>query len=586
MLDILHIENIAVVKNIDIEFDSEFSILTGETGAGKSVIIDAISMIIGGKISKEIIRHGEERAVVSAFFSNVCDKVYDLCDEFGIEYDKGDAFTLYRSYNLDGKNIIKINSRPATLAQLKQIGSLLISIHGQNENQTFIDKSNHIEILDEFCSLQPTIQEYLNFYRQLNQKKSEISSLLEENKKTETMVDLYKFQIKEIQSAKLTDSKEEEKLTILRNKLKSAEKIIKSSNNVYKLLYKNESGISASLLIEKAIDSLNKICDIDPQINDMLIKLKDFKSEIIDIAETTYDLGQIDGIDEPEKQLDAIEDRLNLISRLQKKYGSTVEEIIAYKDECEQKLKNLENGELKLEALKKEYKSIFAEACKIADQIHQKRENGAYELANLVKDSLLFLDMPKVEFEISVKAVKRDSNPVLSQLGYDDVEFMIATNAGEKLLQMSKIASGGELARIMLAIKSTLSNKNKAQTIIFDEIDTGVSGSTSQKIGIKLAKISKTVQTICVTHSAQIASLSNNHFLIKKNEVDGRAQTEVKLLNESERINEIARIIGGIDLTEKQYDAARDLIAQSKALLSWLLNKKQLLHILLWQEVY
>ena len=568
MLDILHIENIAVAKSLDIEFNNGFTVLTGETGAGKSVIIDAMNMILGGKISKEIIRHGEERAVVSAFFSNINEDIYKLCDDLGIDYDKDDAFTLYRSYSLDGKSIIKINSRPATLAQLKQIGGLLVNIHGQNESQSFINKENHIQILDEYCVLNDLLCQYSSYYQQLNSKKREISELLETNKKTEAMVDVLKYQIKEIQSAKLKDENEEEKLIQLKNKLKSAEKIIKSSTNVYKLLYKNESGISATVLIDKAIESLNRISDIDSSVDQMIIKLKDFKSEIEDIAETTYEFSHLDGIEDPDKQLDIIEDRLTLISRLQKKYGSTVKEIIEFKEDAENKLKSLETGELRLESLKKEYKAIYNDACKLAEEIHNVRKNGAKELANMVKESLLFLDMPKVKFEIAVNTIKRDNSPVLSQKGYDDVEFMIATNVGEDLSKMSKIVSGGELARIMLAIKSTLSNKNKAQTIVYDEIDTGVSGSTSQKIGIKLAKISKSMQTICVTHSAQIASLCDYHYLIRKTEEKGRAQTSIKLLDNKERVDEIARIIGGIDLTDKQYAAANDLLAQSGDLLS------------------
>ena len=567
MLDILHIENIAVAKNIDIEFNDGFNVLTGETGSGKSVIIDSINIILGAKTTKELIRHGEERAVVSAFFSGVSEEAYNLCDEFGIEYDREDAFVLYRSFNLDGKNIIKINSHPATLSQLRQIGSLLINVHGQNENQTFINKANHVLILDEYCNINSLLETYSSFYSKLNAKKSEIAALHEKNKQTEAMADVIKYQIKEIESAKLKDIDEEEKLLQLRSKLKGAEKIIKSTSNVYKLLYKNESGISVSVLIDKSIDALSKIKEIDPSIEEMISNLKSYKSEIIDIAERTFDLADFDGVDDPDKQLDAIEDRLAVIQRMQKKYGQTIEEVIAFKNDAQNKLKDLENGELKLEELKKEYKELHKEACEIATKIHALRTKGAKELSALVKESLLFLDMPKVKFEICVTPQERDNTPILSSKGYDDVEFMIATNAGENLTQMNKIVSGGELARIMLAIKSTISGKNRAQTIIFDEIDTGVSGSTSQKIGVKLCKIAKSMQTICVTHSAQIASLSDNHYLISKKEIDGRAETSVKILRENEKVDEIARIIGGIDLTEKQFDAAKDLIKQSKILL-------------------
>lgn len=568
MLDYLHIENIAVAKNVEIEFNDGFNVLTGETGAGKSVIIDSINLILGSKASKELIRHGEEKATVTAFFSSLSDDLYGYCDDAGIDYDKDDSFVIKRTFNLDGKNIVKINSQPVTMAQLRQIGSMLINIHGQNENQTFINKANHILILDEYSNIKSLLDEYSEYYAKLNKKKAEIASLLEKNKQTEAMLDLLNYQIKEIESAKLNDIDEEEKLVQLRTKLKSAEKIIKNLSNVYKLLYKNESGISASVLIDKTIDSLSKISDIDSSIEDMILNLKSFRSEMIDIAERVADLANFDDIEDPDKQLDIIEDRLTVIQRMQKKYGSTIQEIIDFKNDARDKLKSFENGEIQLDVLKKDYKELHKEASNIAEEIHKIRVSSAKELSNLVKESLLFLDMPKVQFEIKVVKNERDGAAVLSSKGFDDVEFMIATNAGENLTQMTKIVSGGELARIMLAIKSTISHKNRAQTIIFDEIDTGVSGSTSQKIGIKLSTIAKSSQTICVTHSAQIASLSENHFLIVKNILDGRAQTQVKLLNEKEKIDEIARIIGGIDLTDKQYDAANDLINQSKALLS------------------
>ncbi|MBO5380375.1 MAG: DNA repair protein RecN [Clostridia bacterium] len=567
MLDFLHIENIAVAKCLDIDFDSGFSVLTGETGAGKSIIIDSINIILGAKTSKELIRHGETRAQVSASFSNLSEGVYSYLDECEIPYDRGDSLVISRSFSLDGKNIIKINSRPATQAQLKELGVHLISIHGQNENQSFINKSNHVLLLDEYCQNEELIEKYFDYYQKLNQKKKQIAELFDEIKKIEASADLIKFQIKEISSAKLKDEDEEEKLIELRNKLKNAEKILKSSGAVYKLLFKNESGISASVLIEKSIDALNKISDIDPSIDTMVEKLKGFKSELEDIAETTKDLCSVDSLENPEAELDKIEDRLNVISRMQKKYGPTLADVIKFKAELEGKLVTWQDSENALEALKSEYKALHAEACVVAEAIHDSRKNGAKELSRAVKETLLYLDMPKVQFEIVVNEIMRDGTPVLSSNGYDDVEFMIATNAGDNLSKMNKIVSGGELARIMLAIKSVISG-NKSQTIIFDEIDTGVSGSTSQKIGVKLAKIANSMQTICVTHSAQIAALAKNHLLIKKIESEGRAVTTVVQLDTEKRIDEIARIIGGIDLRESQYEAARVLLNQRDELLS------------------
>ena len=525
-------------------------------------------MLLGAKTSKEIIRHGEDRAVVSASFSNVNNDVYQLCDELGLTYDRDDSFIIFRSLTSDGRNTVKINSCPATLAQLKAISSKLINIHGQNENHSFMNKANHILLLDEFAGVDEDLLRYSQLYSRLNVIKNEIAKLIESNKQKDTMVDILQYQIKEIASAKLKDAGEEEKLNSLRIKLKGAEKLIKSSSTAYKSLLQNDSGISACVLIGKAIDALEKIADVEQGASELIDRLTNYKYEIEDIAERAKDFASFDGIDDPQHQLEEVEDRLGLIQRLERKYGSTIEDVIKFKSDAEEKLKAFESAEDKIEDLKVEYKSLYSSALELAKEIHSKRVEAAKKLSKQVLDALVFLDMPKVRFQIDVNLHEKGDKPVLNSLGYDDVEFMIATNAGEELSAMSKIASGGELARIMLALKSALSDKNGADTIIFDEIDTGVSGSTSQKIGIKLAEISRTTQTFCVTHSAQIASLAQSHYLIKKKELDGRAETSIVLLEDEERVEEIARIIGGIDLTNKQYDAARELIAQSKAMLT------------------
>jgi len=568
MLDFLHIENIAVIKKLDIDFCGGFNVLTGETGAGKSIIIDSINMLLGAKTSKEIIRHGEDRAVVSASFSNVNNEVYQLCDELGLAYDKDDAFVIYRSLTADGRNTVKINSCPATLAQLKAISTRIINIHGQNESHSFMNKANHILLLDEFAGVDELIYEYSDLYAKLNSIKSEISKLIEANKQKDTMIDILKYQIKEISSAKLKDVAEEERLNELRVKLKGAEKLIKSSSTAYKALLQNDSGISACVLITKAIEALEKIADVEANAEELIEKLTNYKYEIEDIAERARDFASFDGVDDPQRQLADVEDRLALIQRLERKYGNSIEEVIRFKEEAEDKLKGFENAENKIEDLKFEYKTLYNSALEVAKNLHEKRVSAAKKLSKQVLNALIFLDMPKVRFQIDVNLHEKEGKFVLSAYGYDDVEFMIATNAGEELSAMNKIASGGELARIMLALKSALSDKNGADTVIFDEIDTGVSGSTSQKIGIKLAEISHSTQTFCVTHSAQIASLAQNHYLIKKTEQGGRAETSITLLDEGERVEEIARIIGGIDLTDKQFDAARELISQSKAILN------------------
>ena len=567
MLDYLHIENVAVIKKLDINFKDGFNVLTGETGAGKSIIIDSINMLLGAKASKDFIRHGEERAVVSAYFSCVNNSVYAACDELGISYDRDDSFSIFRSITADGKSTIKINSAPATLTQLKTVGPMLINIHGQNENQSFMNKANHLRLLDEYAGIDTMLEECAKIYSKLQSVKAEINAILESNKQKETMVDILKYQIKEIDSAKLKDTSEEEKLVSLRNKLKGAEKIVKNATTVYKALMQNESGISAIVLIEKAMDALNRLSDVDPEFSEMAEKLSSYKYEIEDVAERAREYLSFDGIDNPQMQLDKVEDRLTLIQRLEKKYGADIQSVLAFRQEAQEKLTAYETSEVKLDDLKEEYKALYANGCDIALNLHKLREKASCELGEIVEKTLVFLDMPKVKFKIKVDLLEKNGKQALDSHGSDNVEFYISTNAGEELTPMNKIASGGELARIMLALKSAMSDKNGAETIIYDEIDTGVSGSTSQKIGIKLAEIARNTQSFCVTHSAQIAALAENHYFIKKNEVDGRAETSIYLLNEEEKVQEIARIISGMDLTEKQVDAAEILIAQSKEIL-------------------
>ena len=565
MLESLHIENVAVAKNVTIDFTDGFNVLTGETGAGKSIIIDSINLVLGAKTSKEIVRYGSERASVNALFSDVPRNVIDFCVENGIEYDEEDLFSIQRVITADSKSIAKVNGRTVTLAQLKQIAQGLVNIHGQNENHAFMDKSNHILMLDDYIEVD--LSDYKSSYSQLVDIKSKITELVELNKQKEMMFDILNFQINEINSAKISSADEEDLLISKRIKLKESEKITKLTSNVYRALIKNESGISASYLIDKAIESLDKLSDIEPQNSDLADKLREYKYEIIDIAEKVSDYASFEGSEDPEKELLTIESRLTLIQKLKRKYGATLADVIEFRDNATEKLKNLEAGEEKLLELKQEYKKIYKDAIEKAQILHDARKAGAKELSEKIKNSLEFLDMPKVLFEISVKKNEINSNLTLSQYGFDDVEFMIATNVGEELASMNKIASGGELSRIMLALKSIVSSKKSAQTVIFDEIDTGVSGSTSQKIGIKLCEIAKTTQTICVTHSAQIASLAKTHFLIKKSEVNERAEASVQALDRECRIKEIARIIGGIDVTDKQFAAANELIMQAKDLI-------------------
>ncbi|MBQ9703970.1 MAG: AAA family ATPase [Clostridia bacterium] len=328
MLDSLHIENIAVAKNINIDFGSGFNVLTGETGAGKSIIIDSIGLVLGNKASKELIRHGSDKATVCAYFSDVSDQIYSLCDENEIEYDRDDMFSVLRTISVDGKSTVKINSRTSSLSQLKVIAPLLINIHGQNENHSFMDKANHLRLLDEYINIENDLEKYKELYSKLNKLKSEIASYTELNKQKDMMYDILKFQIKEISAARITDLEEEKKLTEKRNKLRSSEKIVKQATNVYKVLCKNDSGISATYLIDKAIDSLNKLSDVIEEASELSSKLQSFKYEIDDIAERAFEYADFDGDEPPEIQLSKIDERLALLQKLKRKYGSSEAEIV------------------------------------------------------------------------------------------------------------------------------------------------------------------------------------------------------------------------------------------------------------------
>ena len=568
MLEYLHIENVAVAKNVDINFKEGLNVLTGETGAGKSIIIQSINLILGSKISKDIIRSGEEKALVSAIFSNIDSSVQRTLDELDIGYEDDDKLIITRSYSIDGKSSIKINAKPATLSQLKILGAKLLNIHGQNETLNYVSKSNQINLLDEYSNNKNELIAYRESYDSLTALKNQISELLENIKQKEMLTDILNYQIKEISVAGLKDLDEEEKLNSLKIRLKSAEKLTKQTSIVYRALLSNENGVSATVLIEKAIESLEKLVEYDETVNESITKLKDFSYEIEDIAEKTKAISCIDDFTDPKKQLEIVEDRLSLIKTLEKKYGPSISEILKFKKEAENKLKLFEDSEGALEDLKIKYKHIYAEAVKQAEKLLKSRLESAIKINQSVNDALSSLDMPRVHFEIKISKTEKDGKIVLSQNGCCDVDFLISTNPGEALMPIDNVASGGELSRIMLALKSAISVKNGADTIIFDEIDAGVSGSTAQKIGVRLYEISKGSQVICVTHSAQIAAFADTHMLIKKTEVNNRSETSIRTLNEDDKIKELARIIGGINIIDIQYEAARELINESKRLMN------------------
>lgn len=553
MLQSLHIENAAVIKQLDIDLGEGFSVLSGETGAGKSIIIDGINMLSGNRVSRELIRNGEEKATVSAVFIECGDAVGALLSDYGFEYDG--AVMLTRILSRDGKSVVKLNGRTITQALQKDLCRLLINIHGQHDNQRLMQKASQIDILDAFADNKALLAEYAEQYQKLLSLRSKLNELNTDEAQRIRLRDMLKFQLEEIGKAKLKSEDEEELLEAERKRLGSIERITETTGLSYRILYGSEKGVAP--LLDRVCAGLSKISDVLPEAGELSERLSGYRYEIVDIAERLRDLADED--ENPTERLNKIENRLNTITKLKKKYGSTVEEILEFKTRAEEQLHDIEHSDEKREDLLTEIEHVSKLAENLAAQIHQKREAASSSVVGDVMQTLAFLDMPKVRFEIKI-----DKTDKLKANGFDEIEFLISANAGEPLMPLEKIASGGELSRIMLALKSVLSDKDGVGTVVFDEVDAGISGKTSRKVGIKLKQIAKSAQVICVTHSAQIASLADSHFLIAKHDVDGRTQTEVKQLNEEGRVHEVARILGGIEVTESQIAAAREMIEDGK----------------------
>ena len=561
MLRILRIENIAVAREVELELGRGFSVLTGETGAGKSILIDGLTLVLGGRISKDMIRPGEKNASVTAIFSDV-ENILPELDGLGIHPDEEGEITVRRVFSEDGKSSTKINGKSASVSELRELSSLLVNINGQNDTHTALDQSTHIDLLDEYSELDRSA--YSGLYREYLDAVRNLKEIKESLRDRSMMTDILKYQIKEIDAAKLSDPEEEEKLEKLRIKLKDIEKISKYTGIVVRALSQSEKGVTAAYMLEKAQAALEQLGGVMENAQELSEKLESMRYEIIDIAEQASDLIDSD-MQNPEEKLDHVEKRLSLISRLEKKYGADISEILSFREEAAKKLDALESGDLAVKeaeaALAKAYEAALAEA----ERLSGIRSENAKILSDQVGASLKYLDMPKARFEVKVsRDYSSDGKEILNPNGCDSVCFMFTANPGYPMKELSKVASGGELSRTVLAIKCALAGKQGVDTVIFDEIDTGVSGATSQKIGMKLRELSKHIQVICVTHSPQVASLADAHFFIHKSEKDGKAESFVRLLTDEERISEIARIIGGVTVTDKQIQAAREMLDTNK----------------------
>lgn len=555
MLQSLHIENVAVVKSLDVDLADGLTALTGETGAGKSIIIDSLNLLLGNRADKELIRSGENRAEVSALFCGLDERICSLFAEMGIDLCERSVL-LSRTLTKTG-SVARINGRAVTLSLLREAAQSLFGIHGQNDNMRLLDPKNHIDILDSFAGSKALKEEYHELYLQMLHLEAEIDSIAKDLHERERLGEMLRYQIADIDSLKLREG-EEEALESLVSKLRHAERINKCCSLVQKAL-EGGKGMGAIYLSERSASALESISDAIPEAQSLASRLLEVKYELEDIAASAATLCDFDDGD-PSEKLDRAEGRLAAIAKMKRKYGNSVGEILEYRKNALLRLEKIDNADDRKIDLENDLVSLKTRARQKAKELSAARRKAAHGLSRGVGETLSFLDMPKVTFEVSLEDAER-----FTPDGTDKIEFLIRTNPGEPLLPMAKIASGGELARIMLALKNVLNLSDGISTVIFDEIDTGISGKTSRKVGIKLKEIGKTAQVICVTHSAQIASLANTHIFVSKCEVEGRAESRVSVLDSEHRVLEIARILGGIELTEAQITAAKEMIAEGES---------------------
>ncbi len=553
MLASLHIENIAVVKSLDIDIGEGLTVLSGETGAGKSIIIDSLGLLLGAKAERELLRTGETRALVSALFCDIGEDKQKKLSDIGIECEDG-SLLLSRTLTPSSSSA-RIGGRAVTVAMLREVGAMLINIHGQNDNGQLLDAKNHIRLLDTFVSNSETLEEYGALYRDILHTRAELETIHEDTLERVRLCEMLKFQIEDIEALKLKRG-EEEALEELVKRLSDSERINKACALADKALRGGEKVMGALYLVDRAAGALDAISDAIPDASALCERLTNIKYELDDIAESARDICDI-GEGDPTARLDKAQARLSAIAKLKRKYGSTVEEILEYKETSAKRLADLENADEKIEELTDALSRLEDKARGLAQKLRIARKSGAEEISRRVCQTLAFLDMPKVRFEVRVTPTEE-----LSAYGLDRVEFLISTNVGEPLSPMEKIASGGELARIMLSLKNVLNECDGVETVIFDEIDTGISGKTSRKVGMKLKEISGGAQVLCVTHSAQIASLAHNHLKIYKTEEAGRVSTAVKELCYDERVEEISRILGGIEISDAVRAAAKEMIEE------------------------
>ena len=547
MLSLLHIENIAVIECADISFDRGFNVLTGETGAGKSIVIDAISAILGERAYRDMIRTGTERASVRAVFTEVPE--FPWFAENGVEYDPETVIS--REIHLDGKNICRVNGTLVNVSCLHKLGIQLINIHGQHDSAALFDEENHLAFLDAFADNGKLRASYGERYEAVAKLRREISSLtMDEGEKLRRMENL-KYQIAEIEKAELEPG-EDDRLEERRKVLQNAEKLSNGMETAVECLYGGEDSDGASGLLAQAEYALARLSRFSDSFAALHDRVSDLMYQVQDAAEEVRDAR--DSLSYSAEELEQIESRLDVIHKLRRKYGTTCEDILEYLDKAKKELDEIEFADDKLERLKRNLKKAEKEAWDAALALRENRQQAADTMSKRILSELAQLDMPRVQFAC------RFTETELTVNGADAVAFYMSANAGEALKPLSRVASGGELARIMLAMKNVLAEKDQVATLIFDEVDTGVSGRAAQKVAEKLRSVAVHKQVLCVTHLPQLAALANTHLLIAKSERDGRTYTSVTPLDLEGRKRELARIIGGANITETTLKSAEEML--------------------------
>ncbi len=547
MLSLLHIENIAVIECADISFDEGFNVLTGETGAGKSIVIDAISAVLGERAYRDMIRTGATKASVRAVFTDVPEFAWFA--ENGVEYDP--ETIIQREVFLDGKNVCRVNGTLVTVSILHKLGLQLINIHGQHDSASLFDENNHLQYLDAYADNQALREDYIQKFETVQQLRHEIERMtMDEGEKLRRMETL-RYQIEEITKADL-EAGEDTELEDRRKVLQNAERLSDGIQAATQALYGgDETDGAVSLLVEaeREFARLARFSDSFSQLHD---RIADLMYQVQDVAEEVRD--QQDSLSYSAEELDRIESRLDVIHRLRRKYGATCADILEYLQRATQELDEIEFADDHLERLKGRCEKAEKIALDAATVLRKNRMKASKSLAEQILSELAQLDMPKVQFSCEF------TDQPLGANGIDSVAFYMSANVGEALKPMSKVASGGELARIMLAMKNVLAEQDQIHTLIFDEVDTGVSGRAAQKVAEKLRCVAKTKQVLCVTHLPQLAALASTHFLIAKQERDGRTYTTVTPLDLEGRKRELARIIGGASITETTLKSAQEML--------------------------